>query len=156
MKKAITILYAALFAICGMGLGLSTKSPPPIVLGNGLQLNAAAPNYFIPSVLSNQQTSNKVDTTRVEEVITDSIRTITKKVKPSYKKYKRKKVIALPDPIVKQDSIHTHDTIYVEKPVIYVLKRVEQSEISTDTTKYSIYEVHQISDSVQNKFSSGD
>lgn len=165
MKKFVTIFCALAFAVCGLGLGLSTKSPPPpIIIGNGLSMNAAIPmKPFLPP-----QLLPVVDSTKTGTVITDTIiirDTVTVRVKDSSKvaKLRKSKVqlakkgfkknVPVTSSISHQAPIQVHDTTYLEKPVIYLIRQVGKKEGPSEDS-LTIYEVHKVDSIGSRKYNS--
>lgn len=157
MKKFITIFCALAFAICGLGLGLSTKSPPPIVIGNGLNMSAATPmKPFLPPVLRNVQDSITVisDTITVRDTVyVEKSSPIMAKSKKAKGTTANKKKTPATSSISPQASVQVHDTVYLKQPVIYLAVQVGMKEGPLEDS-LTIYEVHKVDSIGSHKYNS--
>lgn len=158
MKKFITIFCALAFAICGLGLGLSTKSPPPIVIGNGLNMSAATPmKPFLPPMLERAKDSITVvsDTITVRDTVYVERSTSTvAKLKRAKGTTANKKKSPATSSISQQACIQVHDTVYLKQPVIYLaVKQVGMKEGPLEDS-LSIYEVHKVDSIGSHKYNS--
>lgn len=151
MKTFVTIVCAIAFAICGLGLGLSTKSPPPpIVIGNGLSMNAATPmKPFLPPQLSPAMDSTKTvtapDTITIRDTVTVYVKSSSTKAKLRKAKgtTATKKKVPVASSVSHQAPIQVHDTVYLKQPVIYLAKQVGMKEGPLEDS-LTIYEVHRV------------